>query len=129
MSGDQPGASITRIGGLRIPAPGEWELRLWREDAAGNQQPENASLPVRLRFDPEPPQLGFEAPSPADPTRVSVQVSDSISGLGGGEIAISRAGSGASEAPTPTTRRGGSSARATPIAIAASFRSRRRPAS
>ena len=94
VTGQQPGASIARIGGLKVPAPGEWELRLWREDAAGNQQPENASLPVRLRFDPEPPQLGFEAPSSADPTRVSVQVTDSISGLGGGEIAISRAGSG-----------------------------------
>jgi hypothetical protein len=77
---------------LKVPAPGEWELRLWREDAAGNQQPANASLPVRLRFDPEPPQLGFEVPSSADPTRVAVQVS--ISGLGGGEIAISQAGSG-----------------------------------
>lgn len=88
------GASISRLDGLTVPAPGEWELRLWREDAAGNQQPDNASLPVRLRFDPEPPKLGFEDPSAADPTRVSVQVTDPISGLGGGEIEISRVGSG-----------------------------------
>jgi hypothetical protein len=88
------GSSIARLDNLTVPSPGEWELRLWREDAAGNQQPENASLPVKLRFDPEPPQLGFEAISAADPTRVSVQVTDPISGLGGGEIEISRVGSG-----------------------------------
>ncbi|HEY0391453.1 MAG TPA: hypothetical protein VGC63_07080 [Solirubrobacterales bacterium] len=88
------GSSIARLDDLTVPAPGEWELRLWREDAAGNQQPDNASLPVKLRFDPEPPKLGFEAPSATDPTRVSVQVTDPISGLGGGEIEISRVGSG-----------------------------------
>jgi hypothetical protein len=88
------GSSISRLDGLTVPAPGEWELRLWREDAAGNQQPDNASLPVKLRFDPEPPKLGFEDTSAADPTRVSVQVTDPISGLGGGEIEISRVGSG-----------------------------------
>lgn len=88
------GSSIARLDNLTVPAPGEWELRLWREDAAGNQQPENASLPVKLRFDPEPPRLGFDDPSTTDPTRVSVQVTDPISGLGGGEIEISRVGSG-----------------------------------
>lgn len=95
--------SISRLESLQVPSPGEWELRLWREDAAGNQQPENASLPVKLRFDPEPPKLGFEAPSAADPTRVSVQVTDPISGLGGGEIEISREGSGVWQA-LPTSQ-------------------------
>jgi hypothetical protein len=98
VSDSRGGASIARLEGVAVPAPGEWELRLWREDAAGNQQPENASVPVRLRFDPEPPKLGFEALSAADPTRVSVQVTDPISGLGGGEIEISRMGSGVWEA-------------------------------
>jgi hypothetical protein len=86
-----------------VPSPGEWELRLWREDAASNQQPENASLPVKLRFDPEPPKLGFEDPSADDPTRVSVQVTDPISGLGGGEIEMSRVGSGVWQA-LPTSQ-------------------------
>ncbi len=94
VSDNRSGSSIARLEGETVPSPGEWELRLWREDAAGNQQPENASLPVKLRFDPEPPKLGFEAFSASDPTRVSVQVTDPISGLGGGEIEISRAGSG-----------------------------------
>lgn len=67
---------------------------MWREDEAGNQQEANASQPVLLRFDPEPPQLGFETTNAEDPTRVSVLVTDRISGLGSGEIEISRAGSG-----------------------------------
>ena len=93
--GEGAGAGVAGIANLNVPAPGEWELRMWRQDAAGNQQPENASVPVKLRFDPKPPQLGFEAPSPSDPTRVSVQATDSLSGIGGGEITISRVGSGA----------------------------------
>jgi hypothetical protein len=94
VAGDRSGTAIAAIGNLAVSSPGEWELRMWREDAAGNQQTSNASQPVRLRFDPEPPQLGFETPSAEDPTRVSVQVTDRISGLGGGEVEISRIGSG-----------------------------------
>jgi hypothetical protein len=103
VSDSRGGPSIARLDNLTVPSPGEWELRLWREDAAANQHPDNAPLPVKLRFDPEPPNLGFEAPSAADPTRVSVQVTDPISGLGGGEIEISRVGSGVWQA-LPTSR-------------------------
>jgi hypothetical protein len=94
VSGDRAGAAIAAIDNVTVPSPGEWTLRLWREDAARNQQAANASQPVRLRFDPEPPQLGFEAPAVEDPTRVSVLVTDRISGLGGGGIEISPVGSG-----------------------------------
>lgn len=94
VNGDRSGAGIATIDNLAVPSPGEWELQLWREDAAGNQQSANASQPVKLRFDPEPPQLGFENPSVEDPTRVSVLVTDRISGLAAGGIEISRAGSG-----------------------------------
>lgn len=103
ISDTRGGSSIARLDNLTVPTPGEWELRLWREDAAGNQQPDNASAPVKLRFDPEPPQLGFDALSDADPTRVSVQVTDPLSGLGGGEIEISRAGTGTWQA-LPTSQ-------------------------
>jgi hypothetical protein len=94
LSGDRDGAGIAAIDNIAVPSPGEWELRLWREDAAGNEQSGNASQPVRLRFDPEPPQLGFEGQNAEDPTRVAVLVTDRISGLGGGQIEISPAGSG-----------------------------------
>lgn len=94
INGDRTGAGVATIDNLAVPSPGEWELRLWREDAAGNQQSANASQPVKLRFDPEPPQLGFENPSAEDPTRVTVLITDRISGAAGGGIEISRAGSG-----------------------------------
>ncbi|MGN6816994.1 MAG: hypothetical protein ACTHK3_13080 [Solirubrobacterales bacterium] len=102
---DSSGEGIAAIDSVKVPSPGEWELRLWREDAAGNQQSANASQPVKLRFDPEPPQLGFEAPSADDPTRVSVLATDRISGVGGGEIEISRAGSGTWQV-LPTSKEG-----------------------
>jgi hypothetical protein len=92
--GSQSGAGIERLADLRMPAPGEWQLRLWREDAAGNQEPANASVPVTMRYDPEPPQLGFEPPPATDPTLVSVLVTDQVSGLAGGQIELSPAGSG-----------------------------------
>ncbi|MDX6601681.1 MAG: hypothetical protein QOF13_883 [Solirubrobacterales bacterium] len=94
VNGDRAGATIAAIENLTVPSLGAWMLRLWREDEAGNQQAANASEPVRLRFDPEPPQLGFETPSAEDPTRISVRVTDRISGLGGGGIEVTRAGSG-----------------------------------
>ena len=105
VSGDRAGTEIAAIDNLTVPAPGEWMLRLWREDQAGNQQIANASEPVRLRFDPEPPQLGFETPNVEDPTRMSVLVTDRVSGLGGGGIEISRSGSGTWQV-LPTTQEG-----------------------
>ena len=94
------------IDGLAVPAPGEWEPSLWREDAAGNQQPANASVPVKLRYDPEPPTLGFEpALAPTTP-RASPSTSPIQSrGSAGGEIEISRVGSGVwQELPTTPGR-------------------------
>jgi hypothetical protein len=103
--GSVGGEGVSAIPDLTVSAPGEWEARMWRTDAAGNVQPENASLPVRLRYDPEPPKLGFEGQSAGDPTRVSVAVSDPISGVAGGGIELSRAGSGIWQA-MPTTLEG-----------------------
>ena len=51
-------------------------------------------MPVTLRFDPEPPQLAFEPLQAADPTLISVAVTDQTSGLAGGQIELSREGSG-----------------------------------
>lgn len=84
------GANLARLA-LSVPAPGAWNLSLWRRDAAGNQEEDNASVPVSLRYDPEPPRLGFEQAPLSDPTRVSVLVTDRVSGLAGGQIEIGRA--------------------------------------
>lgn len=105
VNGDSAGAAIAAIDSLAVPTPGEWKLRLWRQDEAGNQEAANASEPVRLRFDPEPPQLGFETPSADDPTRISVLVTDRISGLGGGGVEISPARSGTWQV-LPTSQEG-----------------------
>jgi hypothetical protein len=85
---------VNHLANLAVPSPGEWQLRVWREDAAGNQEPANASVPVTLRYDPESPDLGFEEPSASDPTLISVLVTDKVSGLAGGQIELSAEGSG-----------------------------------
>ena len=61
-----------------------WTLSLWRRDAAGNETEAAASVPVTLRYDPEAPQLGFEPSPSGDPTLLSVQVTDNVSGLADG---------------------------------------------
>jgi hypothetical protein len=105
QAGTSSGPSISAVGGLSVPGPGEWEAQVWREDAAGNTQPQNASVPVRLRFDPEPPEVAFEPTSAQDPTRVGVHVADKVSGVAGGEVELSRVGSGVWQ-PLPTTLAG-----------------------
>jgi 5-hydroxyisourate hydrolase-like protein (transthyretin family) len=94
-TGSRQGEAIARLSDLAVPGPGAWELRIWRADAAGNSEPANASPPVALRYDPEPPQLGFEASPADDPTKVSVAVAERVSGIAGGQIELSREGSGA----------------------------------
>ena len=90
----QAGDSISALPDLPVPTMGEWRLRMWREDQAGNQLKDNASLPVTLRFDGERPELGFEPTDTGDPTRLAAAVTDKVSGLAGGQVEISRAGSG-----------------------------------
>jgi hypothetical protein len=97
------GADLTRIASIATPGAGEWTLRLWREDAAGNHEPANASMPVALRYDPEPPALAFEQAGRTDPTLIAVAVTDKVSGLAGGQVEISREGSGVWH-QLPTTR-------------------------
>lgn len=101
----RPGADISSLSDLAVPGSGEWQIRMWREDGAGNHEPTNASVPVSLRFDPEPPELAFEPSVAADPTMVSVAVADRVSGLASGQIEMSRQGTGTWQA-LPTEQRG-----------------------
>lgn len=91
---DRRYAEVDRMTSLSVPSPGEWQLRMWREDAAGNHEAANASVPATLRYDPEPPDLGFDEPSASDPTLISALVTDKVSGLASGEIQLSAQGSG-----------------------------------
>jgi hypothetical protein len=90
--GRQSGRNLWALPNLTVPAAGDWTVKVWRFDAAGNADKGYASLPIHLRFDPEPPQLGFQAPSLSDPTHVSVVVTDHVSGLARGEIELRRVG-------------------------------------
>jgi hypothetical protein len=91
--GEQVEGDVHRLADVRAPAPGEYRLHVWLEDAAGNQREANAALSVPLRFDPEPPELAFVPPEPADPLRVTVNASDHHSGLASGEIELRASGS------------------------------------
>jgi 5-hydroxyisourate hydrolase-like protein (transthyretin family) len=105
QTGTSTGPAVSNVAGLTVPGPGEWEAQVWREDAAGNAQPQNASVPVRLRFDPEPPELAFEPTAAQDPDRVGVHVADKVSGVAGGEVEMSRVDSGVWQ-PLPTALEG-----------------------
>jgi len=103
LRGERSGEGIAQLADLAVPTMGEWRLRVWRGDQAGNQQAENASLPVPLRYDGERPELGFEPISAEDPTRLAAPVTDKVSGLAGGQIEISREGSNNWQQLTTTT--------------------------
>jgi hypothetical protein len=77
-----------------VPRAGEWTVSIWTRDAAGNQEEDNASVPLTLRYDPEPPQLAFEPQQAEDPTLIAVQVTDQVSGLADGVIEIGAVGTG-----------------------------------
>ena len=70
--GSASGENIHRLAGLAVPGPGEYELRVWLEDGAGNRDAERNAGPLRLRFDDTAPALAFEPQDERDPTRVSV---------------------------------------------------------
>ena len=91
-SGHRDGQNIHGLPGLSVPAPGEYLLHVWLEDAAGNARVESAVVTAALRFDPEPPQLAFEPMDAADPLRVVVNAVDRHSGVVTGEIEMRAAG-------------------------------------
>ena len=88
FSGGNPtGASLTlpprRAGGLRV----------FLRDAAGNESSGNSTPAVTVGLDTSPPSVaGFTPRDDANPATVQVATSDTLSGLGGGEIEIRRSG-------------------------------------
>ena len=104
-TGVERGRDIRSISGIRVPGPGEWELAVWLEDEAGNNDPERSALLRVLRLDDAPPNLVIEKPVAADPTRVTVAASDRTSGI--------------SEAAIEARRRGESAWRGLPTTIGA----------
>jgi hypothetical protein len=102
--GERRGEGVTASDAILLPRAGEWDLRVWLEDAAGNADPAASAGPLRLRFDPDPPQPRFLPFDAAAPARVAVVVTD-LSGLAAGEIELRRRG-GTTWRTLPTTRQG-----------------------
>jgi hypothetical protein len=90
VEGERDEAGITSLEGLSVPGPGDWLLRVWLRDAAGNADPRTAADPIDLRFDNEAPQAAFLPQDPNDPTRIAVQATDGVSGVASGVIEMKR---------------------------------------
>src|SRR3954468_16177847 len=90
--GEQSGDKIAKVEHLTVPAPGDYTLKLWLKDQAGNQDPRLAAPVVHLRYDDASPELAFEPADPNDPTLLAVRTSDRGSGVGSGTISMRRAG-------------------------------------
>ncbi len=86
--GSRSGKSLVSISDLKLPGPGEYALKLWLRDEAGNHDSRTAAPVLYLRFDDFAPDLAFEATDPADPTLLSVRASDRGSGIARGHIEI-----------------------------------------
>jgi hypothetical protein len=92
VDGDRTANGVAVSGPIALPSPGEWDVQIWLEDAAGNSDPETASSSRRLRYDPDPPGLRFLPAHPATPERFDVAAHD-LSGVASGTIELRRYGS------------------------------------
>lgn len=90
VGGERDAAGITSLEGLSVPGPGDWLLRVWLRDAAGNADRRTAADPIDLRLDDEAPQAAFLPQDPNDPTHVAVQATDGVSGVASGVIEMKR---------------------------------------
>ncbi len=98
------GTGIAHIDDLAVPRPGDWTLRVWLRDEAGNASSGTAAGPLHLRLDDDPPQLAFLPPDEDHPTSVAVRATDTPSGLAGGSIELRRRGESTwRELPTTLT--------------------------
>ena len=94
---------ISSASELRVPRPGEWQLRLWLEDEAGNADRERAVTVGVLRYDDDAPIVRLAPQDDDDPTRVRAIASDATSGIADGQIEARREGEDSWRA-LPTTR-------------------------
>jgi hypothetical protein len=85
VSASRDGEKVETLNAITLPKDGDWTLKLWERDAAGNNTSNNG-VTVHLRADTEAPTAVFSPTDPNDPTRVLVQASDTTSGIGSGAI-------------------------------------------
>jgi hypothetical protein len=74
-----------RISGIEVPGPGEYRVKVWLIDQAGNSK-EAQAAETTLRLDNVPPTAYFADPPADDPTLIEVPVADRYSGVARGSI-------------------------------------------
>jgi hypothetical protein len=84
-SGSKDGDKLETLNAFQVPKEGDWVLKLWLRDAAGNNTSNNG-VSVHLRSDTQAPTAVFSPIDMADPTRVVVQAADATSGIGSGSV-------------------------------------------
>ena len=74
-----------RIDDITVPGGGEYQVKVWLADQAGNTD-ETHSSEATLRLDNAPPTGYFADPPEDDPALIAVPVADQYSGVAGGNI-------------------------------------------
>ena len=82
----------TALSSVKLPADGAYEFRVALRDQAGNVAALRDARPAMLRLDREAPRVSIDPVDPNTPIRAAATVSDSVSGLGGGQLEMRRAG-------------------------------------
>lgn len=94
VAGSKPGEAISSLTDLQVPRDGDWVLKVWLVDEAGNQTQTNAAAPVHLRVDRQPPTgVAFAPRDPANPAQVVILGADETSGIASGVLDIKPQGS------------------------------------
>lgn len=87
------GARLTSIKDLSVPHDGRWMLRLWLRDRAGNEDRDRSLVAGPLLLDRVAPGVKLLPRRSSDPTRLSVEASDAVSGVKDVAIEVHRRGS------------------------------------
>jgi hypothetical protein len=85
------GIDVDSLEDVHLPAPGEWAVRVWLTDAAGNVDSRTARQTV-VRWDPDAPTVKFLPTDDSAPTTIRVQAADATSGLRTVELELKREG-------------------------------------
>jgi hypothetical protein len=89
--GERATTDVSALDGISVPRAGEWGVRVWLRDAAGNESRDTAQS-VLVRLDNTSPSVAFGAVDSGDPTRIDIRASDSMSPIAEGEAEIRREG-------------------------------------
>lgn len=90
------------IDDLQLPSEGAWTLRLWQQDAAGNEDADRSAVVEPLLLDTTPPEVAVRQPAADDPDRVQLSATDATSGVATVTLEIRRHGTDA-WLPVPVT--------------------------